>query len=276
MENRHKTNKDSNCWDLRREGTGQQLMSLWDLNYSLGCSSTRYQFQVPCYFLCSTHLFASRTSLWGSAPCISVMREEWNVYTGAKHWVTCRLTKIHFQTRLIKSGGNVAQVTWIQHTCLFNSNMLLKCQLNKRWQFHAQVNLMSAGSEKCTSHIRSRDEAGAGASLSQNYEESLQTDMNLQLASSWRLLKVCDSVWGSTKGHVRGAANVLRQATIPERLYLGRITSAARYNLTFAPQGSHTALLTNDSVTFGLRPRWNRLKRTKHVFAGECCAARQI
>lgn len=62
------------------------------------------------------------------------------------------------------------------------------------------------------------------------------------------------------------AMNFLRQATIPERLYLGRITSTARYNLTPVPQGSHTALLTNDSVTVGLCPRWNRLKRTKHVF----------
>lgn len=100
--------------------------------------------------------------------------------------------------------------------------------------------------------------------------------MNLQLVSSWRHLKVCDIVWGSTKGHVCEAMNFLRQAMIPERLYLGRITSTARYNLTFVPQGSHTALLTNDSVTVGLCPRWNRLKRTKHVFAVECRSARQI
>lgn len=100
--------------------------------------------------------------------------------------------------------------------------------------------------------------------------------MNLQLVSLWRLLKVCDSVWGSTKGHVCEAMNFLRQAMIPERLYLGRITSTARYNLTFVPQGSHTALLTDDSVTVGLCPRWNRLKRTKHVFAVERRSARQI
>lgn len=109
-----------------------------------------------------------------------------------------------------------------------------------------------------------------------NHKESLQTDMNSQLASNWPLLKVGDSVWGSTKGHVCEAMNFLRQAMIPERLYLGRITSTAQYNLTFVPQGSHTALLTNDSVTVGLCPRWNRLKRTKHVFAVECRAARQI
>lgn len=154
--------------------------------------------------------------------------------------------------------------------------MLLKCRLNKRRQFQPQINLISAGTEKCTSHIWSQDQAGAGASALRIYKESLQTDMNLQLVSSWRLLQVCDSVWGSTKGRVCEAMNFLRQAMIPERLYLGRITSTARYNLTFVPQGSHTALLTNDSVTVGLCPRWNRLKRTKHVFAVERRSARQI
>lgn len=175
------------------------------------------------------------------------------------------------------------QVTCIQtsgrtfkHTRLFNSNTLLKCQLNERWQYCVQINLISAGTEKCTSHITSQDQAGGRCLSSLNYKESSQTDMNLQLVSSWRLLKVCDSVWGSTKGHVCGAMNFLRQAMIPERLYLGGITSTARYNLTFVPQGSHTALLTNDSVTVGLCPQWNRLKRTKHVFAVECRSARQI
>lgn len=163
-----------------------------------------------------------------------------------------------------------------RHICLFKSCTLLKCQLNKRWQLHVQINLISTGTEKCTSHITSQDQAGGRCLSSQNYKERLQTDMNLQLVSSWRLLKVCDSVWGSTKGHVCEAMNFLRQAMIPERLYLGRITSTARYNLTFVPQGSHTALLTNDSVTVGLCPRWNRLKRTKHVSAVECRSARQI
>lgn len=125
-------------------------------------------------------------------------------------------------------------------------------------------------------HCEAAPDGGAGAPLPPNHKESLQTDMNSQLASNWPLLKVGDSVWGSTKGHVCEAMNFLRQAMIPERLYLGRITSTAQYNLTFVPQGSHTALLTNDSVTVGLCPRWNRLKRTKHVFAVECHAARQI
>lgn len=159
--------------------------------------------------------------------------------------------------------------------CLFKSNVLLKCQCNKIWQFHVRINLISIGTEKCTSGFTRRDGAGAGASPLR-ITRSFQTDLNLQLVSSWRLLKVCDSVWGSTKGHVCEAMNFLRQAMIPERLYLGRITSTARYNLTFVPQGSHTALLTNDSVTVGLCPRWNRLKRTKHVFAVECGSARQI
>lgn len=57
-----------------------------------------------------------------------------------------------------------------------------------------------------------------GRSISpQNYKESLQTDVSLQLVSFWRLLKVCDRVWGSTKGHVCEAMNFLRQAMIPER-----------------------------------------------------------
>ena len=144
---------------------------------------------------------------------------------------------------------------------LFITYILLKYQHNKRWQLHEQINLISTETEKCTSHITSQDQAGGRCLSSQNYKESLQTDMNLQLVSSWRLLKVCDSVWGFSKGHVCEAMNVLRQAMIPERLYL---------------QGSHTALLTNDSVTVGLCPRWNRLKRTKHAFAVKCLAARQI
>lgn len=160
--------------------------------------------------------------------------------------------------------------------CLCKSFTLHKGSLNTGWQFHVQINLISTGSEKCTSHIQSLDQAGGRCLSSQNYKKSFQTDMNLQLVSSWRLLKVCDSVWGSTKGHVCEAMNFLRQAMIPQRLYLGRITSTARYNLTFVPQGSHTALLTNDSVTVGLCPQWNRLKRTKHVFAVECRSARQI
>lgn len=159
---------------------------------------------------------------------------------------------------------------------MVESYMILKCQHNKSWQLHVQINLISTYSEKCTSHFMRQDQAEGRCLSSQNYKESLQTDMNLQLVSSWRLLKVFDSVWSFSKGHVCEAMNVLRQAMIPERLYLGRITSTARYNLTFVPQGSHTALLTNDSVTVGLCPWWNRLKRTKHVFAVECHAARQI
>lgn len=139
-----------------------------------------------------------------------------------------------------------------------------------------QINVISTGTEKCTSHITSRDQAGGRCLSSPNHKETFQTDMNLQLVSSGRLFKACDSVWGFSKGHVCEAMNFLRQSMIPARLYLGRITSTARYNLTFVPQGSHTALLTNDSVTVGLCPRWNRLKRTKHVFAEECRAARQI
>lgn len=129
-----------------------------------------------------------------------------------------------------------------------------------------QINLISAGKGKCTSHTASQDQAGGRCLSSQNHKESSQTDMNSQLVSSWPLLKVCDSVWSSSKGHVCEAMNFLRQAMIPERLYLGRITSTARYNLTFVPRGSHPALLTNDSVTVSLCPRRNRLKRTKHVF----------
>lgn len=158
----------------------------------------------------------------------------------------------------------------------YKSYMLLKCQLNRGWSFCVQINLMFKRTEKCTSHIRSLDQAGGRCLSSQNYTESSQTDRNLQLVSSWRLLKVFDSVWGSPKGHVCEVMNLLRQAMIPERLYLGRITSTPQYNLTCVPQGSHTALLTNDSVTVGLCPQWNRLKRTKHVFAVECRSARQI
>ncbi len=91
--------------------------------------------------------------------------------------------------------------------------------------------------------------------------------INVLLISSLQHLKVCDSVTGSTKGQVCETVNFLRQPLIPEELYLGWITSTAQYNLTFGPQGSLTASLANDSVTVGLRPRWNRLKRTKHVFA---------
>lgn len=90
--------------------------------------------------------------------------------------------------------------------------------------------------------------------------------INVQLVSSLQP-KVCDSVTGATKGHARESVNFLRQPLMPEELYLGWITSSAQYNLTFGPQGSLTASLANDSVTVGLRPRWNRLKRTKHVFA---------
>lgn len=39
------------------------------------------------------------------------------------------------------------------NTCLFESNTLLKGQLNTRWQFHVQINLISTGTEKCTSHV---------------------------------------------------------------------------------------------------------------------------
>lgn len=46
-----------------------------------------------------------------------------------------------------------------------------------------QINLISAGTEKCTSHITSQDQAGGRCLSSQNYKESLQTDMNLQLVS---------------------------------------------------------------------------------------------
>lgn len=92
--------------------------------------------------------------------------------------------------------------------------------------------------------------------------------MNVQLARSLTTsqgLRQCP-----TKGHVCETVNFLRQPLIPKELYLGRITSTAWCNLTFGPRGSPTASLANDSVTVGLRPQRNRLKRTKHVFAVEC------
>lgn len=129
----------------------------------------------------------------------------------------------------------------------------------------------------CKSISRLRGGWGwAGAPLPQNHKQHLQTDMNSQLAARRPLLQPADSVWGAAKGRACAAVNFLRQAAIAERLYLGRITSPAQSNLTFGPRGSRTAALANDSVTVGLRPRWNRLKRTKHVPALERCAARQI
>lgn len=102
--------------------------------------------------------------------------------------------------------------------------------------------------------------------LPESYIELIGALINSQLVSSLQP-KVCDSVTGATKGHARESVNILRQPLIPVELYLGWITSSAQYNLTFGPQGSLAASLANDSVTVGLRSRWNRLKRTKHVFA---------
>lgn len=128
--------------------------------------------------------------------------------------------------------------------------------------------------ETCTGPTSGGDQAGPGASRLA-ITRRISAD-GYEFTISGHFWRFGDSVWGSAKGHVCQAMNFLRQATIPERLYLGRITSTARYNLTFVPRGSHSALLTNDSVTVGLCPQWNRLKRTKHVFAVARLSGRQI
>lgn len=173
-------------------------------------------------------------------------RTVWPAESKPSHWSWLQIHILNWNSGIIKDGNSMCKSIWY---------------------------LRRAKSAHHTLWVKIK--LGAGASPLR-ITRRLQTDMNLQLVSSWRLFKVCDSVWGFSKGHVCEAMNFLRQATIPERLYLGRITSTARYNLTFVPRGSHTALLTNDSVTVGLCPRWNRLKRTKHVFAVECRATRQI
>lgn len=158
-------------------------------------------------------------------------------------------------------------------TCHFSSNLPLKCHLDKRRQWRMQVNLICE--ETCTGPTSSSDQAGAGASLlkitSRIFADGYE--FTISLGISWGSATVSGA---PLKANVCLAMNFLRQATIPERLYLGRITSTARYNLTFVPRGSHSALLTNDSVTVGLCPQWNRLKRTKHVFAVARLSGRQI
>lgn len=131
-----------------------------------------------------------------------------------------------------------------------------------RVSFELMLAKKTIKSSKSSDQVRFWDSPESGS-------EFTEIVMNLLLISSLQHLKVCDSVTGSTKGQVCETVNFLRQPLIPEELYLGWITSTAQYNLTFGPQGSLTASLANDSVTVGLRPRWNRLKRTKHVFAVE-------
>lgn len=134
----------------------------------------------------STFLHLSQVFFFLNDMDPNVRRLLWGDYNTNGGQTIIRIMYIFRSLSLVQTISPVRACT-SEYTCLFKSNALFKCQLNKSWQFHVRINLISTGTEKCTSHITSQDQAGGRCLSSRNYKgfaDGYEFTISLNVATS--------------------------------------------------------------------------------------------